>query len=54
MKKHSLWGTYRMPLVMALFILFGLLAALLGTGTWHLFAWIALAIPLGVIWRSIS
>jgi hypothetical protein len=43
---------WRIPLLLALFILFGLLSALLGTGVWHILAWIALAIPLAIlIWK---
>lgn len=36
------------PLALAALTLFGLLAALLGTGTWHVLAWIALTIPVAV------
>ncbi len=37
------WGA---PLLLAAFTVFGLLAALLGTGIWHGLAWLALAIPI--------
>jgi D-alanyl-lipoteichoic acid acyltransferase DltB (MBOAT superfamily) len=33
---------------LAILTLFGLLAALLGTGIWHGLSWLALAIPLAV------
>jgi hypothetical protein len=50
--KHTsfrrLWG---MPLLMAVLIIFGLLAALLGTGVWHVLSWIALSVPVVVIIR---
>ena len=38
-----------MPLIMAALVVFGLLAALLGTGVWQALAWIALAAPLFVV-----
>jgi hypothetical protein len=38
-----LWG---MPLVLVILILFGLLAALLGTGIWHPLSWMALSVPM--------
>jgi hypothetical protein len=40
-----LWGA---PIALATLTLFGLLASLLGTGAWHLAAWAALAVPVGV------
>ena len=43
-----LWG---MPLLMAILIVFGLLAALLGTGVWHVLSSIALLVPVGVMIR---
>jgi hypothetical protein len=40
------------PLLLALFIFFGLLSALLGTGIWHILAWAALILPLAVLsWK---
>lgn len=45
---RRLWGV---PLLMAVLIVFGLLAALLGTGAWHILSWIALLIPVGIIIR---
>lgn len=40
------------PSLLALSTLFGLLAALLGTGIWHLLSWITLAVPLVVMgWK---
>jgi hypothetical protein len=40
---------WTIPLLLAALIVFGLLAALLGTGVWHVLAWIALAIPVAVV-----
>jgi len=37
-----IWGK---PLMLAILIIFGLLAALLGTGVWHLCSWITLCVP---------
>jgi len=42
----KIWGV---PLVLAMLVLFGLLSALLGTGIWHFFSWITLAIPVIVL-----
>ncbi|MFT3815564.1 MAG: hypothetical protein QM740_19705 [Acidovorax sp.] len=36
------------PLLLAVLTLFGLLAALLGTGTWHVLSWLALLVPITV------
>jgi hypothetical protein len=44
---------WRMPLLLTLLIGFGLLAALLGTGPWRVLSWLALAIPLFVLYRKI-
>jgi hypothetical protein len=49
MKNSSFIRLWRTPLLLAALILFGLLAALLGTGIWHWLSWIALSIPPGVI-----
>jgi len=40
-----LWGA---PVALATLTMFGLLAALLGTGAWHLAAWASLAVPVVV------
>ncbi|WP_164478879.1 hypothetical protein [Methylophilus methylotrophus] len=42
----QIWGW---PIVLATLSTFGLLAALLGTGIWHWFSWLSLAVPLGVM-----
>jgi hypothetical protein len=42
----QLWGW---PLVMAVLTIFGLLAALTGTGVWHWLSWIALGVPVVII-----
>ncbi|MBS1662562.1 MAG: TonB-dependent receptor [Bacteroidetes bacterium] len=42
------------PTVLALCTLFGLFAALLGTGVWHWLSWIALAAPLVAMARKIK
>jgi hypothetical protein len=39
---------WKYPILLGALTIFGLLAALIGTGIWHVFSWIALAIPLGV------
>lgn len=49
--RHSYGRVWRMPILLAALIVCGLLAALLGTGVWHLFSWTTLALPLVVIVR---
>jgi hypothetical protein len=46
---HKFWFVWRMPLVLLLLTLFGLLAALLGTELWHWASWAALAAPIAII-----
>lgn len=43
-----LWRVWSMPTLLGVLTMFGLLAALLGTGAWHWAAWLALAIPVAV------
>ena len=43
------WFVWRAPLLLVLLTVFGLLAALLGTETWHWASWAALAAPIFVI-----
>lgn len=45
------WGA---PLVLGVLTVFGLLAALLGTGLWHWASWIALAAPVVVICKHVG
>lgn len=40
---------WMVPLLLAVTIFFGLLAALLGTAVWYLLSWIAMTTPLLVI-----
>jgi hypothetical protein len=40
---------WKLPLLMAGLIVFGLLSALLGTGVWYPIAWLNIFIPLAVI-----
>lgn len=42
----KVWGA---PLVLAIITLFGLLAALLGTGVWYGLSWLSMIIPLFII-----
>ena len=45
----KVWG---IPLILAAITLFGLLAALLGTGIWYILSWITLIIPIViVVWK---
>jgi hypothetical protein len=45
--KH-VFHLWTMPLLLATLTVFGLLAALLGTGIWQPLAWIAIAVPVAV------
>lgn len=46
----QIWGT---PLLLALLTLFGLVAALVGTGLWHGLAWLALTVPVvACVWHG--
>lgn len=46
-----LWG---IPLFLAVLTLFGLLSALLGSGSWQVLSWIALSAPLAILtWCSL-
>ncbi len=52
--RHSLWLVWRMPALLALLTMFGLLAALLGTGAWHWAAWTVLALPIVTgLWHAL-
>lgn len=42
---------WKTPLILAGATTFGLLSALLGTGVWRWFAWVALSVPIGVALR---
>ncbi|OZI30291.1 hypothetical protein CAL29_19780 [Bordetella genomosp. 10] len=46
---HNFWFVWRIPTLLGLLTVFGLLAALLGTGPWHWASWVAMALPLVVI-----
>ncbi|HVU58286.1 MAG TPA: hypothetical protein VHD83_24665 [Puia sp.] len=50
--ERSFKKTWRIPFVLGLSILFGLLSALLGTGFWYGISWAAMIIPLlVVVWK---
>ncbi len=49
MSQSTFRKIWRAPLILAALIVFGLLAALLGTGVWHLLSWAALSVPFGVL-----
>ncbi len=42
---------WAVPLLLGALTVFGLLAALLGTGAWHVAAWVAIAVPIVVAVR---
>jgi len=43
--------TWGMPLLLAAFLLYGLISALTGDGAWDILAWVFLSIPVAVIIR---
>lgn len=47
--RNRFWFIWGVPIVLGVLSLFGLLAALLGTGVWHWASWISLSILLIVI-----
>lgn len=52
MKTVKLASIYRIPTLLSLLTLIGLISALFGAGGWDLFSWITLAMPLLVIgWK---
>jgi hypothetical protein len=52
MMKASFKKVWAIPLLLSVITLFGLLAALLGTGYWYGLSWIAMIVPLLVIiWK---
>jgi len=42
----KLWG---MPIWMAFITIIGLILAILGTGIWHIFSWVALTAPVYIM-----
>lgn len=50
-RRARFWFVWGAPLALGLLSVFGLLAALLGTGWWHWASWLTLTIPLLVILR---
>jgi hypothetical protein len=52
-KRKRWWSWYNAPVIIAAVTLFGLMAALLGAGGWHVVAWVCLSIPLVTILRSL-
>ena len=50
-KSNSFWKIWGAPIGLTVLTLFGLVAALVGTGIWHGLAWLAIAMPVAVcIW----
>ncbi len=47
--KQNFKKIWRIPVLLSALILFGLLAALLGTGFWYWLSWAAMLVPLFVI-----
>ncbi|HEY4135725.1 MAG TPA: hypothetical protein VGO34_10975 [Alphaproteobacteria bacterium] len=55
MSARQAWRIFRVPLMLAVVTLFGLLSALLGDGLWDVLSWIALGLPLAVIaWKLLA
>jgi len=49
--RQRFWFIWGMPIALGVLSVFGLLAALLGTGAWHWASWVSLSILLLVIAR---
>lgn len=49
MPKNNFNHTWKVPLLLALVTIAGLLSALLGTGVWRVLSWIMLGVPVIVI-----
>ena len=49
--KSVFYHIWKVPLLLTILTLAGLLSALVGTGVWHVFSWVALSIPLLVCIR---
>ncbi|GAB4058900.1 hypothetical protein [Uliginosibacterium sediminicola] len=49
--RNSLLRVWAMPVLLAALTLFGLLAALLGSGAWHVLSWVSLCLPLLIVLR---
>jgi hypothetical protein len=50
---ENLKKVWSIPLLLAVITLFGLLAALFGTGVWYGLSWVAMTFPLLVICRKV-
>lgn len=46
--KNNFLRIWQIPILLGILTMFGLLAALLGSGVWNWLSWLALAIPLWV------
>lgn len=44
----KVWG---IPIILSVVTVIGLLLAIMGVGIWHIFSWIALAIPVYIMIR---
>jgi hypothetical protein len=49
MRNKTSLKVWSFPLLLAALIISGLLAALLGTGIWYFFSWLAMSIPIIVV-----
>jgi hypothetical protein len=49
--ERTAWQTFRVPLLLAVLTMFGLLAALLAEGVWQVLSWLALATPIALALR---
>ncbi|MFT3966313.1 MAG: hypothetical protein QM690_10565 [Sphingobium sp.] len=47
--RRSLWQIFRLPLLIGLLSVIGLISALVGDDVWDLLSWIMLAVPIAVI-----
>lgn len=43
--RNSFWQIWTQPLLLSLLTLFALVSALVGSGLWHVLAWLTLGLP---------
>lgn len=49
--RSTFFHIWKFPILLGVLTMFGLLAALTGTGIWHVLSWVALIVPIVVCIR---
>jgi len=50
-KNSNFLKVWRMPALLAVFTIIGLLLAIMGTGLWHLLSWATFSVPLYAMFK---